>query len=145
MWKKNFKKKKKKLLHSHGKRSKFLGLQGWVKNLMITLVSSCFSPWANILHPSVQTIYLYDILAKDEKFNLKPPSSLEEIIEFIQKYKERTKCLKKDNSEYRIPWIQKPFKIEYPSSHLCLVPLHVPTYSGLVQIFVPDKKMICIQ
>ena len=45
--------KKKKLLHSHVKRSKFLGQQGWVEILMIILVSSCLLAWANILHPSV--------------------------------------------------------------------------------------------
>ena len=42
------------LLHSHFKRSKFLGLQGWVEILMITMVFSCFLPWANNLHPSVK-------------------------------------------------------------------------------------------
>ena len=41
------------LLHSHVKRSKFLGSKGWFEILIITLFSSCFSPWANILHPSV--------------------------------------------------------------------------------------------
>ena len=48
-----FKKKNFFLLHSHVKRSKFLGQQGWVEILMITLVSSCFLPWTNILDPSV--------------------------------------------------------------------------------------------
>jgi hypothetical protein len=42
------------LVHSHVKRSKFLGLQGWVEILMITMVFSCFLPWANNLHPSVK-------------------------------------------------------------------------------------------
>ena len=41
------------LLHFHEIKSKFIGYQEWVEILMITLVSSCFLPWANILHPSV--------------------------------------------------------------------------------------------
>ena len=52
----HFEKKKSKiffLFHSHVKRSKFLGSKGWFEILIITLFSSCFSPWANILHPSV--------------------------------------------------------------------------------------------
>ena len=47
------------LLHSHVNKSKFLGWQGLVDILMITLVFSCFLFWANILHPSVCVILYF--------------------------------------------------------------------------------------
>ena len=55
--------RKKNLLHSHVKRSKFLGQQGWVDILMITLVFSWFFlHWTNILHLSVYLINFTFIL-----------------------------------------------------------------------------------
>ena len=51
-----FQKKKKILLHPHENWSKFLGYQGWVEILMITLVSSQKSLLPNISGGSVSEI-----------------------------------------------------------------------------------------